>query len=46
MNNFQDKANFIWKVADDILRGNFKPHEYINIYLVPKVGMYINRQIN
>jgi len=21
MNNFQDKANFIWQVADDILRG-------------------------
>jgi len=21
--NFQDKANFIWQVADDILRGAF-----------------------
>ncbi len=28
MNNFQDKANFIWQVADDILRGTFKQHEY------------------
>ena len=28
MNNFQDKANFIWQVADDILRGVFKRHEY------------------
>jgi hypothetical protein len=27
MNNFQDKANFIWQVADDILRGTFKQHE-------------------
>ena len=28
MNNFQDKANFIWQVADDILRGTFRQHEY------------------
>ncbi len=28
MTNFQDKANFIWQVADDILRGAFKKHEY------------------
>lgn len=28
MENFQEKANFIWQVADDILRGTFKQHEY------------------
>ena len=28
MNNFQEKTNFIWTVADDILRGTFKQHEY------------------
>jgi type I restriction enzyme M protein len=33
MNNFQDKANFIWQVADDILRGTFKQHEYGEIIL-------------
>ena len=26
--NFHDKANFIGQVADDILRGAFKQHEY------------------
>ncbi|MHB8276454.1 MAG: type I restriction-modification system subunit M [Candidatus Humimicrobiaceae bacterium] len=33
MENFQDKANFIWQVADDILRGTFKQHEYGDIIL-------------
>ena len=33
MNNFQDKANFIWTVADDILRGTFKQHEYGDVIL-------------
>ena len=33
MNNFQDKANFIWQVADDILRGAFKRHEYGDVIL-------------
>jgi len=33
MTNFQDKANFIWQVADDILRNNFKPHEYGDVIL-------------
>jgi len=32
-NNFQDKANFIWQVADDILRGAFKQHEYGDVIL-------------
>jgi type I restriction enzyme M protein len=32
-NNFQDKANFIWQVADDILRGTFKAHEYGDVIL-------------
>lgn len=38
MNNFQDKANFIWQVADDILRGSFKQHEYGDVifYRRPK----------
>jgi len=29
---FQDKVNFIWQVAD-LLRGNFRPHEYGQIVL-------------
>jgi len=33
MENFTDKANFIWQVADDILRGTFKQHEYGDIIL-------------
>lgn len=33
MDNFQDKANFIWQVADDILRGAFKQHEYGDVIL-------------
>ncbi|HWP91555.1 MAG TPA: class I SAM-dependent DNA methyltransferase [Thermodesulfobacteriota bacterium] len=33
MNSFQDKANFIWQVADDILRGSFKAHEYGDVTL-------------
>lgn len=33
MNNFRDKANFIWQVADDILRGTFKQHEYGDVIL-------------
>ena len=33
MNRFQDKANFIWQVADDILRGVFKQHEYGDVIL-------------
>lgn len=32
-NNFQEKANFIWTVADDILRGAFKAHEYGDVIL-------------
>ena len=33
MKNFQEKANFIWQVADDILRGTFKQHEYGDVIL-------------
>lgn len=33
MNDFQDKANFIWTVADDVLRGTFKAHEYGDVIL-------------
>src|SRR4030066_2126398 len=33
MTNFQDNANFIWQVADDILRGSFKQHEYGDVIL-------------
>ena len=39
MGNFQEKANYIWQVADDILRGPFKPHEYadiMNLNILPK----------
>jgi len=28
-----DYANFIWNVADDVLRGNFKQHEYGDVIL-------------
>jgi len=33
MSNFQDIASFIWQVADDILRGAFKAHEYGDVTL-------------
>ena len=33
MNSFQEKANFIWQVADDILRGSYKQHEYGDVIL-------------
>ena len=33
MNNFQDKANFIWTVADDMLRNIFEQHEYNDVVL-------------
>lgn len=33
LNNFHEKANFIWQVADDILRGTFKAHEYGDVIL-------------
>jgi type I restriction enzyme M protein len=33
VNNFSEKANFIWQVADNILRGTFKPHEYGDVIL-------------
>jgi type I restriction enzyme M protein len=33
MDNFQEKANFVWQVADDILRGTFKQHEYGDVIL-------------
>ncbi len=33
MDNFQDNANFIWTVADDILRGAFKQHEFGDVIL-------------
>jgi len=33
MKNFQEQANFIWQVADDILRGAFKQHEYGEVIL-------------
>ena len=31
MNNFNDKVNFIWSVAD-LLRGPYKPAQYGNIF--------------
>ena len=33
MTNFQEKANFIWQVADDLLRGSYRAHEYGDIIL-------------
>ena len=31
MANYQELANLVWNVADDVLRGLFKPHEYGDI---------------
>jgi len=39
--NFQEKANFIWQVVDDILRGSSKPHEYGDVIL-PFVVLRLN----
>jgi len=33
MSNFQDKANFIWQVADDILFGPFMHNEFRDVVL-------------
>ena len=32
-NYFTDKTNFIWTVADDVLRGAFMVHEYGDVNL-------------
>ncbi|MCP4164287.1 MAG: SAM-dependent DNA methyltransferase [Chloroflexi bacterium] len=32
MNNFQEKANLIWNIAD-LLRGDYKPREYVDAIL-------------
>ena len=31
--NHQDISSFIWNVADDVLRGLFRPHEYGDVIL-------------
>ena len=33
MANHQELANLVWNVADDVLRGLFKPHEYGDVTL-------------
>ena len=33
MSGFQDKANFIWSVADEILRDDFKRSRYADVIL-------------
>ncbi len=33
MGNFQQLSNLVWNVADDVLRGLFKQHEYGDITL-------------
>ena len=33
MANYQELAHLVWTVADDVLRGLFKPHEYGDITL-------------
>ena len=33
MSNFQTLSSLIWNVADDVLRGLFKPHEYGDVIL-------------
>ena len=32
MNNFSDKVNLIWEIAD-LLRGDYKPREYVDVIL-------------
>lgn len=32
MNNFSEKANLIWEIAD-LLRGDYKPREYVDVIL-------------
>ncbi|MEA3337353.1 MAG: type I restriction-modification system subunit M N-terminal domain-containing protein [Chloroflexota bacterium] len=32
MNNFQEKANLIWNIAD-LLRGDYKPRDYVDVIL-------------
>jgi len=32
MNNFSEKANFIWSVAD-LLRGPYRPNQYKDVML-------------
>ncbi len=31
MANYQELANLVWNVADEVLRDLFKPHEYGDI---------------
>ena len=33
MSKFQELSSLIWSVADDVLRGLFKPHEYGDVIL-------------
>ena len=33
MANYQELANLVWNVADDVLRGLFEPHKYGDITL-------------
>jgi hypothetical protein len=33
MSKFQELSSLIWGVADDVLRGLFKPHEYGDVIL-------------
>ena len=32
MNNFKEKADLVWAIAD-LLRGDYKPHEYVDVIL-------------
>ena len=34
MSKFQELSSLIWNVADDVLRGFFKPHEYGDVILL------------
>ncbi|WP_337601529.1 type I restriction-modification system subunit M N-terminal domain-containing protein [Methanobrevibacter smithii] len=33
MSNFSEKANFIWSIADSILRGYYKRNDYQKVIL-------------
>jgi type I restriction enzyme M protein len=42
MSNFQTLSSLIWSVADDVLRGLFKPHEYNGDVIYHNTRNYIN----
>jgi len=44
MPNFQTLSSLIWNVADDVLRGLFKPHEYGDVVTGLFLGSFKNEK--